>query len=132
MDDLIVIILTLIVLVAGAFGQTKKKKQQLPVAGQSQKPGDFWDLFDEKPQPQISSSVFPVTTESEEDNPTGREEKHDYGFSSQDEGGTIFSTGKTIVEPVRETKHPQSRFTFDKFSLRDAVVYSEILNRKYI
>ncbi len=132
MDDLIVIILTLIVLVAGAFGQTKKKKQQLPVAGQPQQPGDFWDLFDEKPETQIPPSVFPVTTEPAEERPSGREEKQDYDFSSQNEGGTIFSTGKTIVEPAGETKPQRSRFAFDKFSLRDAVIYSEILNSKYI
>lgn len=132
MDDLIVIILTLIVLVAGAFGQTKKKKQQLPVAGQPQQPGDFWDFFDEKPEPQISPAEPSVINQPTEERPTGREEKHDYDFSSQNEGGTIISTGAAIVEPAGQAKPSRYHFAFDKLSLRDAVVYSEILNRKYI
>jgi hypothetical protein len=48
MDDLIVIILTLLIAGAGVIGQIKKKKQ-IPVAAEEPKnPENIWDLFREE------------------------------------------------------------------------------------
>jgi hypothetical protein len=132
MDDLIVIILTLIVLVAGAFGQMKKKKPAVPVPGQPQSPGDFWDFFDEKPDVQPFTVGTSGLEEQIHEKVNAREEKHDYEFVAQNEGGSLLSTEVTQIETAADIQNRPSRFALNKFSLRDAVIYNEILNTKYI
>ena len=57
MDDLVVIILTLLVAGAGIIGQLKKKKQISEGTGETKKVGDIWDLLKEE--------VFPQELEAE-------------------------------------------------------------------
>lgn len=121
MDDLVVIILTLIIVVVGVLGQIKKKKplQQNPMQ-QNKQPG-FWDLLKEEtdfpgqPQPEYSTEENPATGEE----PPG--EEPNYQIISKNEAKSVFPNDKN----KRKTEIKE------KFSLRKAVIYSEILNRKY-
>ena len=126
MDDLIVIILTLLIAGAGAIGQIKKKKQ-IPVAGEEQKtPENIWDLFREEtllPEPKTEPEYFEM--EQQESEPY--ENEQGYNFAANDEGGTLIKKGIEI-QPVAKEIVQKRR---EKFPLRKAVIYSEILNRKY-
>ncbi len=132
MDDLIVILLTLIIAAAGAIGQLKKKKKEMPGAPDEQKTGgDIWDMFTEEVFPEAASTeTIPVSEELEEEyeekyEPYINEQKYD--FKADNEGGNIITK-----ESKPETKSIKKRFTVkEDFSLRKAVIYSEILNRKY-
>ena len=126
MDDLIVIIITLIIVVVGALGQIKKKKPLPQNPEQQNKPTGFWDLLKEEAgypeqQPEYTSNEEPATET------VFHEEIPDYKFTVNNEAKSIFASdkNKTKTEEIRETK------TKEKFSLRKAVIYSEILNRKY-
>ncbi len=126
MDDLIVIILTLVIAFAGVFGQMKKKKQANPVPGEQSNPENIWDLFKEE--------VFPETLQPEPEYYPGEqpesvpyENEQGYKFNAHNEGGQIINsdakTESATKDLIREKKIG--------FSLRKAVIYSEILNRKY-
>ena len=137
MDDLIVIILTLIVAAAGALGQLKKKKQATaPVEsdGEPAQPESFWDLFkeDSGQQQHVEKQEY-----EEYDNEQNEEqvaskvvvktEKPKYHFAQQNEG-------KSVVKdklPVKVKRLKLKSGIRNDFSLRKAVIYSEILNRKY-
>lgn len=133
MDDLIVLILTLLVAVAGAVGQIKKKKaNNRPSVGQPQKRDNFWDLLDEQVElPILQTELSDVSDIPGEDTNVSKEQ-HNYEFSAKDEGGSVIPAKNR--EPIEEvtTAPEQNRLTADKFSLRKAVIYSEILNRKYV
>lgn len=127
MDDLVVIILTLLIAGAGVFGQLKKKKQ-LPAVSEEQKdPENIWDLFREevfpqqpKPEPEY------LNVEQEEYEPY--ENEQGYEFEAKNEGGMLINnelSAEISAKDIRKKK-------LEGFSLRDAVIYSEILNRKYI
>lgn len=124
MDDVIVIILTLIFIVASIFGQ-RKKRQPLPEAEQQPTGDNFWDMLDEewnemktanKPQPQK-----PV--QKQETNISGASS---YAFRPEDEGSKFAAP----TPEKQATTVPKAGKK--KFPLREAVIYSEILNRKYI
>ena len=127
MDDLVVIILTLIIAGAGVIGQIKKKKQ-MPVAPEVQNnPEIFWDLFREEAfPPGLKKEPEYLNIEHEEPEPYGNEQG--YKFEAKNEGGILInnelktqSVAKNIITKKKE-----------RFPLRKAVIYSEILNRKYI
>ncbi len=127
MDDIIVIILTLIFIVASIFGQ-KKKPQPVPETEAEVEPqssGDnFWDMLNEewKEARQTDSPSQQKPVEKQEQ-PTM--ESKPYTFHPDKEGAKI------TVEKPEETKKSISKTKKKKFPLRDAVIYSEILNRKY-
>jgi len=136
MDDLIVIILTLIIAGAGAIGQLKKKKQ-LPVDTEEPKnPENIWDLFREETLlPELKTE--PEYTEIEQsdyehykyDQPESipYENEQGYNFKAYNEGGTLLKK-EFISKPLTIQKISKKK---EKFPLRKAVIYSEILNRKY-
>jgi len=128
MDDLVVIILTLIVAVVGTIGQIKKKKQAenapVGVPGNQNQTEDFWDVVDDK--------LDFDEKEIEISEPAKREEvkienKPYYQFKAKNEGSSILNDDLTKGKfgEVSNSKHRKN------FSLRKAVIYSEILNRKY-
>jgi hypothetical protein len=128
MDDLIVVILTLIIAGAGALGQLKKKKQ-LPddTVGNLNTPEDIWNLFNNEPvinhlkeDPYGTKEVF-----VKEPGPAVNEQN--YTFNPKNEGGKIIETAAAKPAVIVQKK---SVFK-GNFSLRDAVIYNEILNRKY-
>lgn len=128
MDDLVVIILTLLIAGAGAIGQMKKKKQTTPIpAGQAKQPENIWDLFKEEAFPQMLQPD-PEFYLDEEPESIPYENEQNYKFEAKNEGGTLINNEikpEPIINDVIKDKK-------EVFSLRKAVIYSEILNRKYI
>ncbi len=128
MDDLLVVIITLIIAGAGALGQLKKKKQ-LPggAARNLNTPEDIWNLFKDDPvlthlaeDPYGTKEVF-----VKEPGPAVNEQN--YTFSPKNEGGKVIETA--AAKPAVSS---QKKSVFKgNFSLRDAVIYNEILTRKY-
>ena len=127
MDDLVVIILTLVIAGAGVIGQMKKKKQATSVPGEQKKPENIWDLFKEGAFQQ-APQFEPQHYIDEEPESIPYENEQGYKFEAKNEGGLILNhrvKAKPIIkEAIKEKK--------EEFSLRKAVIYSEILNRKYI
>ncbi|WP_372949282.1 hypothetical protein [Mariniphaga sp.] len=129
MDDIIVIILTLIFIVASIFGQKKKRQPvtetEAEAEAEPQSSGDnFWDMLNEEwkeaRQTDAPSQQKPV---EKQEQPTV--ESKPYTFHPDKEGAKI------TVEKPEETKKSIRKTKKKKFPLRDAVIYSEILNRKY-
>ena len=135
MDDLIVIILTLIVAAAGAFGQLKKKKQATPVEGnESKTPESLWDLLQGEPdykQP-VEVQEFEKEKYDEQKEPLLRADskeinESEYKFVAQNEGQVV----APVKKPMAANKKKLKSAIIKDFSLRKAVIYSEILNKKY-
>jgi hypothetical protein len=122
MDDVIVIILTLIFIIASIFGQKKKRKAQ-PETEQQPKGDNFWDMLNEQwkgaQQPAASPQQKPVEQQQTV------ADAQPYTFDAKSEGARIVTKkqekAKTTIRKVQKKKFP----------LREAVIYSEILNRKY-
>jgi len=127
MDDLIVVILTLLIAGAGAIGQLKKKKE-IPASPEDQKnPEDIWELFKQEVfAPEVQKPPEYFTEATEESEPYINEQG--YNFEAEKEGGTLITNKVNIQPPVTSTKTKKK----ESFPLRKAVIYSEILNRKYI
>lgn len=136
MDDLIAVILTLIIAGAGALGQIKKKKQ-MPVATEEPKnPENIWELFREenllpelKTEPDYTEIVEDesVLYKYEQPESIPYDNEQDYKFEANNEGGTLISQ-ELQSNPVTTKGISKKK---EKFPLRKAVIYSEILNRKY-
>jgi len=130
MDDIIVLILTLIFIIAGVFGQMKKRQTEAnaePEADSSaERPGNgnFWDHLQddwEEPDPEIAVPVL-------QKQPAIRNIEQNYLFKAEDEGKRTFTRDIKISEPLQVDKRTSKR---KKFPLKKAVIYSEILYRKY-
>lgn len=128
MDDLLVVIISLIIAGAGALGQLKKKKQVTQnTAGEINSQNDIWDLFN------ADRFMSPISDDSDEakevfvKEPGPAVNEQNYTFVPKNEGGKIFES--TLAKPAAANQR-KSVFK-NKFSARDAVIYSEILNRKY-
>jgi hypothetical protein len=127
MDDLIVVILTLLIAGAGAIGQLKKKKQMPVTTEEPKNPKDIWDLFREETLlPELKTEPEYFNIEREESEPY--ENEQGYNFEANAEGGTLIEKQLNIQPAVKETATKKK----ERFPLRKAVIYSEILNRKYI
>ena len=126
MDDLIVVILTLLIAGAGAIGQLKKKKE-IPAAPEVQSnPEDIWDLFKQEVfAPEVEKQPEYFIEDTEESEPYVNEQG--YNFEAEKEGGTLITNQINIQPAVNKTITKKK----EKFPLRKAVIYSEILNRKY-
>jgi hypothetical protein len=128
MDDIIVIILTLLVAVFGALNQHRKKKAaQNSAPNQSQEPTGFWDMIMDNQA--VQEEVIP-----EYDDKATVVEKYPepevapkYEFVPSSEGRS------DVIAEINAVLKEKSEVTVDgeKFSLRKAVIYNEILNRKY-
>jgi hypothetical protein len=128
MDDLVVIILTLIIAGAGVIGQLKKKKQVDAAPSEGQKnPVNIWDLLREEAFPSVPKEVPEyLIVEQQESEPY--ENEQGYKFEAKNEGGVLINSGLKNETPAQEIIKKEK----EGFSLRKAVIYSEILNRKYI
>lgn len=126
MDDLVVIVLTLLLAGVGLIGQLKKKKQASGSEGEQKKQKDIWDLLGEGVFPQeqeVESTTVPVEQEEVETYVN----KQNYHFHAKNK------EKKTIekkIKPTKTTKKIDGKIK-EEFTLRKAVIYSEILNRKY-
>ena len=129
MDDIIVIILTLIVALFGIIINKKKKNATHSTAAQTtNEPSDFWDMIMdggnkgqetnipeyEEPEPELEEMVESVI-------------KSSYQFSAINRGRS------DIKDELKKVVVQKKNVTIggEEFSLRKAVIYSEILNRKY-
>lgn len=134
MDDLIVIILTLIIVVAGAIGQIKKKKlpQPEPEGEQQNSSDNPWDIledFETRSQKPITNIPVPkpeVTAEKPK-------EQYKYTFNAENEGQSPVEKKPSSIkdEIIQNTGKKEKEKISETFSLRKAVIYNEILNRKY-
>ena len=140
MDDLIVIILTLVFAAAGIFGQMKKK-QAANKAGNQPEPqtepetedsGNFWDFLDADPEYMEQAPAQEPRQQKPPAQPVAEKpvekKKPAYKFSAENEGNSIYKHDLTSDGNVEKTKKSSPR---DRFSLKKAVIYKEILNRKY-
>ena len=126
MDDLIVIILTLAVAGIGILGQIKKKKQAAIGANQPKQPETFWDLIKNEvnlPDQEEVSEYY----EEENPEPVIPTETPSRKVNTRIKQSTV---RKNVFEKKSIRKKTKSK-TMEGFSLRKAVIYSEILNRKY-
>jgi len=126
MDDLIVVILTLAVAGIGILGQYKKKKQKATGASQPKQPESFWDLIQ-------GETEFPVQKENSD---YYEEENIEPVVSPiiSDQRINIAHKKPSVKKNKFERKSIRNKVkskTMEGFSLRKAVIYSEILNRKY-
>jgi hypothetical protein len=130
MDDLVVIILTLLIAGAGAIGQMKKKKPATTIpAGQAKQPANIWELFNEEVFPQIlQPELEPENYLEAEPESIPYENEQGYKFEAKNEGGIIINN-EIKPEPTINNEIKNKK---EVFSLRKAVIYSEILNRKYV
>jgi hypothetical protein len=122
MDDLVVVLLTLVIAGAGVIGQIKKKKE-IPVSPEVPKnPENIWDLFKQEAfAPVLKKEPEYFVEDKEESEPSGNEQG--YKFEANNEGGTLINIQPAVNKTITKKK--------GKFPLRKAVIYSEILNRKY-
>jgi hypothetical protein len=122
MDDLVVVIITLLIAGAGAIGQIKKKREIPVVPGVQKNPENIWDLFKQEAfAPVINKEPEYFVEDREESKPS--ENEQGYKFEANSEGGTLINIQPAVNNTVTKKK--------EKFPLRKAVIYSEILNRKY-
>jgi hypothetical protein len=126
MDDLIVIILTLIILVVGIIGQSKKKKQTTPVTENRKSPGNIWELIQQEMEPQYNIPEPEFVEEKEVEEIVEPVKQVPYQFTAKNEGVSEIKKGAHVENTIKE------QIKKEKFSLKKAVIYSEILNRKYI
>lgn len=137
MDDLIVIILTLVFAVAGVLGQMKKKKKFAGDEGQQEASDSILDMFKEElgindeTQPQYYEDPVEVPVKQEvKEKKVEKVSSVDYSryqFRSENEGTSEISQ----EAPKVEKREKISAGIRKDFTLRKAVIYSEILNRKY-
>ncbi|MBK6281908.1 MAG: hypothetical protein IPF54_03880 [Draconibacterium sp.] len=127
MDDLVVIILTLLIAGAGAIGQMKKKKQVAAIPGGQKNPENIWELFKQDAFPQTPQTE-PEYYVDEQPESEPYENEQGYKFEPKNEGGIIINN-EVKPQPTIKDSIPEKK---EVFSLRKAVIYSEILNRKYI
>ncbi len=125
MDDIIVIILMLIFIAASFLGQ-KKKQKPAPAPEQKAEPEDFWDMLkrqnEEAYMPENAQQQQKVTGLTESD---FQHKSKSYDFHPDKEGA------RTIIAKPKKKHKPAIKSEKEKFSLKKAVIYSEILNRKY-
>ncbi|RIH63827.1 hypothetical protein D1164_18000 [Mariniphaga sediminis] len=131
MDDIIVLILTLIFIVAGIFGQKRKRQQALQETESGNQPqkDDFWDLLDGDRKDPEWTEFNPGEREEVKEEVPFKEEK--YHFKPENEGAGIY-VNNTTGKDRRNTKPAHKKIRKKKFPLKEAVIYSEILQRKYI
>jgi hypothetical protein len=136
MDEKIVIILTLIFAAFGIFGKRKKKAPAQPAPGSVNPQQSFWDLVQGTPnlqnsmeQEEFEEPEFTAETEYVTQTQNGTGTNDGYQFMAKSEG---LSDIPDILKTKSKTKKRRIKSKLmHNFSLRKAVVYSEILNRKY-
>ena len=128
MDDLVVIILTLLVAVIGIIAQTKKRKvvDQQPNTGNS--PQNIWNILESQMAPEPQKYEPEPEYEPEDEIVDVVPKTTFYEFDAKNEGKSAIkenADSKVLVNEFIKIKK-------EKFPLRKAIIYSEILRRKYI
>ncbi|QIA06912.1 hypothetical protein [Draconibacterium halophilum] len=129
MDDIVVIILTLIVALFGILNKKRKKNVAPGEPGSSEdKTPNFWEMLmddneDMSPNPHPYEEV-----EVEEDEVPVRKARPIYEYSTDIKNSQPVKTKKKRAKKSKK----QTLIMGEKFSLKKAVIYSEIINSKYI
>ncbi len=123
MDDIVVLILTLIFIAAGIFGQMKKR--QLPPESADKAPSsgnNFWETLgykeDEEEPVGISEHLQPVEEVAREDR------FHTPGNTMKRDFARDLTPSDSVTKNINVKRKKA-------FPLKKAIIYSEILNRKY-
>ena len=128
MDDLVVIILTLLVAVIGIIGQTKKRKAAGQQPQPAKSPQNFWDMLESQLDTEVIVEEHDTDFEVDDDRIDIVPQVQEYKFEADNEG--INRNKENTVSEISEIEKQVSKK--EKFPLRKAVIYSEILRRKYI
>jgi hypothetical protein len=150
MDDIIVIILTLVLTIFAAISQIKKKKQQVPVETGDEP--DFWEEIlggGERVSEPVTADIPPT----EKRPVSGRQEplkatapnamqkramanrQHDHYSDASQEGSRNWDIGARKINNdafsrVDQTAEDENSILED-FSLKKAIIYTEIIKPKY-
>ena len=131
MDDLLIIVLTLVFTVLALINQNKKKKQ----AAKDQIP-DIWKTIFPDGEPEFETFSAEQATETpvrpyvKKTGPVKRKEPFTRPAGEGIRNENVIRFGET-KPPAKETAE-ETETDLDCFSLRKAVIYSEILNPKYL
>ncbi len=125
MDDLIVIILTLAVAGIGILGQYKKKKQAAAGTNQPKQPESFWDLIKNEANLPAQEEVSEYYEEEDPEPVISTETPY------QKINTTLKQSARKDKFEKKSIRKKTTSKSMEGFSLRKAVIYSEILNRKY-
>ncbi len=127
MDDLVAIILTLVFVAIGAFGQMKKKKKLIPEPdSNSEAKDDIWGFFEKVTGFENYREDPYGNTEVTVKEPGPAVNEQNYSFKAADEGGSVIEKESQIKKSI-----VRKNVIRENFSLKQAVIYNEILNRKY-
>jgi len=127
MDDLLVIIITLLIAGFGIIGQFKKKRPNPETENEDGISNDIMELFNIPSGNPKYKRGYANQYETIEEEPKPKVKEQRFNFDPNKEGGTFT---KTVQKPSAPINNVDSK-TKNKFPLRKAVIYSEILNRKY-
>lgn len=128
MDDIVVIIITLIVALVGILNRKKKKSAtQSAAPDTTNEPSGFWDMIMDGGKVQEETVTEYVEPEPVVESFEKPRIKPKYKFSADNEGSS------DIKNELKDTLKEKRKVTIEgeEFSLRKAVIYNEILNRKY-
>ncbi|PIF06341.1 MAG: hypothetical protein CSA36_02310 [Draconibacterium sp.] len=128
MDDLVVFILTILVAVLGFVGQARKRNKNAAKQPTGSKQPDIWDLLESQINKEEPEAHEIEEAEQEDEVLIDEPARPAYQFEAANEGSSLIEDKP--AEKLFENK--QIRKQKRSFSLRKAVVYSEILKRKYI
>jgi hypothetical protein len=121
MDDLIVLVLTIIFIIAGVIGQMKKRQvPPEPVGENNSRMHDFWEsVEDEEEEPKRFTTLKqPVKEAAPEDR-----------FHTR--GNIMKRNFVRHILPNEPVKPLEDASETKRFPLKQAIIYSEILNTKY-
>jgi ABC-type transporter lipoprotein component MlaA len=129
METYIVIILTVIIFIISAVGKNNRK---IILQQQNDEPYEPYNNRETTEEPVAYQSIYkPVDNSIEyKESIKAPEEKTFYRFTPNEEGGSI--SRNSILKNELNLKKTNKDIKDRKFSLKKAVIYSEILNRKYI
>jgi hypothetical protein len=142
MEDYIFIIIAIVLSIVGALNQNKKKKamqEQQDGDEQHQEPSFFEQIFDDPvfQEEEIQVEKVPAKTETPEVKKREKRVPHKPLQSSlmkktEISGSIDDNIGAAIGEDeYEETQETTRESIMNGFSLKKAVIYSEIINRKY-
>jgi len=129
MDDLLVIILTIVLMAAGSLGQLIKKKKPVASPEQERSRPEIWEtLFGDQDFPETSVPGHREITPETEGSVNPDEVVPEYKFENEEGASAILRKDKKMAEnELQNYDEP----VMEDFSLKKALVYSEILNPKY-
>jgi hypothetical protein len=129
MEDYIVIILTIIILIVGAVGRNKRKNIEQPANDEPAVSDNLWGLMDELGLQPMQQQI--ETIEEQVEIIRDPYENPSYDFTAKEEGASAFKNKEQKKAAQSDKIKKEENIKSERFSLRKAVIYSEILNRKY-